>query len=331
MGEERDRTTAAGPQPRAAERERYLALNDRVFALYGEERFSEALALVEDDEAFLPGWRSRTAYWKACLQSLVGRPDDALETLQVGLAAGLWWRPDWLVTEHDLEPLWNRRGFQQVVAESERRQAAANAGRPKRPRVLLLPPSGRPRGLLVALHMYGATAEESAPQWSPATEDGFLVCVPESTVVQADGHPCWDDDLVASRDVALAVEEAMESQPIGEALVILAGASQGGMRAVEMTLRGRPVPARGFIGVVAGLADPDLVEQAGPAAARRGVRGWLLTGTVDAARQAVETLHAQLGEQEIPCRLDVLPDHGHTFPPDFPDRLRAALPSLTGG
>jgi predicted esterase len=330
VGEEWDRApTAAGAQPAAAERERYLALNDRVFALYGDERFSEALALVEEAEASLPGWRSRTGYWRACLQCLVGRPDDALETLQDGLRAGVWWRPDWLVTEHDLEPLWNRPGFQEVVAESERRQEAAGAGRPKRPKVLLFPPSGYPRGLLVALHMYGATAEESAPQWSPATEDGFLVCVPESTVVQADGHPCWDDDLAASRDVALAVEEASGSRSVADGTVILAGASQGGMRAVEMALRGRPVSATGFIGVAAGLADPDLVEQAGPGAAHRGLRGWLLTGTRDAARQAVETLHAQLGEEGIPCRLDVLPEQGHTFPPDFPDRLRAVLPSLS--
>jgi predicted esterase len=331
VGEEREGSAPAdraASGPSVEEHDRFLALNDRVFALYGEERFGEALALVEDAEPSLPGWRSRTTYWRACLECLVGRPDSALGALQWGLEAGLWWRPDWLVTDHDLEPLWNRAGFKEVVAESERRQHAANAHRPERPEVLLLPPNGEPRGLLVALHMYGTTARRSAPFWRPAAEDGYVVCLPESTTVQADGLPCWDDDTAADRDVALAIEGAKEAYALGGRPVVLAGASQGGVRAAEMALRGRPVASRAFIGVVSGLADPDLIEGTVGGAADRGLRAWLLTGQRDAARQAVETFHAQLSGHGIPCRLDVLDDLGHTFPDDFGERLRAVLPSL---
>jgi predicted esterase len=164
--------------------------------------------------------------------------------------------------------------------------------------------------------------------WRPATEDGFVVCLPESTTVQADGLPCWDDDVAADRDVALGVEEAMRAHEVAGRPVVLAGASQGGVRAAEMALRGRPVAARGFVGVVAGLADPDLIEGTAEAASERSLRAWLLTGERDAARQGVETFHAQLTGHGIPCRLDVVEDLGHTFPKDFEDRLRAILPTL---
>jgi predicted esterase len=328
VGEEREGAAPAGRAPSPEEHDRFLALNDRVFALYGDGRFGEALALVEEVEPSLPGWRSRTTYWRACLECVVGRPDAALGALQWGLEAGLWWRPDWLVTDHDLEPLWNRAGFKEVVAESERRQQAANARRPERPEVLLFPPSGEPRGLLVALHMYGTTAERSAPFWRPAAGAGFVVCLPESTTVQADGLPCWDDDTAADRDVALGIEEALRAHELAGRPVVIAGASQGGVRAAEMALRGRPIAASGVIGVVAGLADPDLIEGSAAAASGRGLRAWLLTGEQDAARQAVETFHAQLTGHGIPCRLDVVKGLGHTFPRDFEDRLRAVLPSL---
>lgn len=319
MQEERERI--------ADERERFLAVNDRVFALYGEGRLPEALAVVEETSAELPGWRSRTIYWRACLLSLLGRPDEAMAALRSGLDAGLWWRPDWLTTDQDLEPLWDLPEFAEIVSASERGQAAANSGRSERPEIRMFRPSGEPRGLLVALHMYGVTAGESAPHWQPATEEGFVVAVPESTTAQADGRPCWDDDETASRDVAWAIEEARAQAP-GVDDLILAGASQGGMRAIEMALRGEPGNARAFIGVVAGLADLDLLEQTAEAAARRGVRGWLLTGDHDAAQQAVELLHAQLSGAGIACRLDVIPGLGHTFPQDFEDRLKAALPFL---
>jgi predicted esterase len=328
VGEERERAAPAGRAPSAEEHDRFLALNDRVFALYGDGRFGEALALVEEAEPSLPGWRSRTTYWRACLECVLGRPDAALGALQWGLEGGVWWRPDWLVTDHDLEPLWNRAGFKEVVAESERRQQAANADRPRRPKVLLFPSRGEPRGLLVALHMYGATADRSAPLWRPAADAGFVVCLPESTTVQADGLPCWDDDVATDRDVALGIEEAMQAHEVTGRPVVLAGASQGGVRAAEMALRGRPVAAGAFIGIVAGLADPDLIEGTAEAASERGLRAWLLTGERDAARQGVETFHAQLSGYGIPCRLDVVEDLGHTFPNDFEDRLRAVLPAL---
>jgi predicted esterase len=312
----------------ADERERYLALNDRVFALYGEGRLAEALDAVDEESAALPGWRSRTTYWRASLLSSLGRPDESLAALRSGLDAGLWWRPDWLTTDHDLEPLWDLPDFAEIVSRSERRQAAANAGGPERPEVRVFPTAGEARGLLVALHMYGVTADESAPYWRPATEQGLTVAIAESTWIQADGRPCWDDDEAARRDVALAVEEARAVASGGD--LILAGASQGGMRAIEMTLRGEAGNARAFIGVVAGLADLDLLEETGRAAARRGVRGWLLTGDRDAAQQAVELLHAQLNGAGLSCRLDVIPGLGHTFPHDFGDRLKAALPFLLG-
>jgi dienelactone hydrolase len=314
----------------ADERERFLALNDRVFALYGEGRLAEALHVVDEESDGLPRWRSRTTYWRACLLGALGRPDESLAALRSGLDAGLWWRPDWLTTDQDLEPLWDLSDFAEIVSSSERRQAAANTGRPERPEVRIFPPAGEPRGLLVALHMYGVTADESASYWRAATEEGLAVAVPESTRIQADGLPCWDDEEAVRRDVALAIEEARTLTPGADDL-ILAGASQGGMRAIEMTLRGEPGNARAFIGVVAGLADLDLLEETARAAARRGVRGWLLTGDRDAAQQAVELLHAQLRDAGLDCRIDVIPGLGHTFPQDFGVRLKAALPFLAGG
>jgi dienelactone hydrolase len=313
----------------ADEHERFLALNDRVFDLYGEGRLAEALDVVEETAQTLPGWRSRTIYWQAVLLSLVGRPKEAIEALRRGIDTGLWWRPDWLTTDQDLEPLWDLPEFAEIVSASEVRQTAANAVRRERPEVLVAAPVGQPRGVLVALPMYGATAEESAPHWRPASAEGLVVAVAESTTIQADGKPCWDDDRAAYRDVQLAVEEARAVAP-GVGDLVLVGASQGGMRAIEMTLRGEPVNARAFIGVVAALADPDLLEETAEAAAKRGVRGWLLTGDRDAAQQAVELLHVQLRDAGMDCRLDVIPGLGHTFPGDFEDRLRKALPFLLG-
>jgi acetyl esterase/lipase len=309
------------------ERERFLALSDRVYALYGEGRLAEALALVEGSEPKVPGWRSRTVYWKACLLSALGRPAEAMAALRKGLEAGLWWRPDWLTTDHDLEPLWDEAGYGEIIEESERRQLAANASRPERPEVLLFAPQAPPRGLVVALHMYGVTAAESAPYWRPATELGFALALPESTRIQAEGRPCWDDDDAAPGAVGAAVEEARVRYPF-EGPVILGGASQGGMRAVEMALRGKPVEARAFIGVVAAVADPDLMEDTARDAADRGVRGWLITGDSDAARQGVELLHAQLSAAGVECRLDVIPGLGHTFPGDFGRHLADVLPWL---
>lgn len=304
-------------------------LRERVFALYAERRFVEMRGLLDGAAERFPSRRSAITYWKACIDSLLGDPTQALQRLRRGAEEGLFWPENALHTDPDLTAVRSLPGFEEMVESVRRSAERANMNRPERPEVLLFAPEAEPvRGLLIALHMYNRTAAESAPYWRSATEIGLVVVVPESTQVSGDGEPAWTNAAMTARDLRLARQEALSRFPEGGLATVIGGASQGGGRAAAIALTGDPFDCRGLVGVVSAYPDLPDVPAAAQVAAGRGLRAYLLTGDQDGTRDQVEHFHADLTAGGVETELDVVPGLGHDFPDDFPERLRRAVTNI---
>ena len=306
-------------------------LQERVFALYSDRQYEELHAILEGAVERFPKWRSRITYWQACVDSLLGEPERALERLRRGTDEGMFWPENSLHTDPDLTAARTLDGYDQMMEAVRRSAERANSRRPERPEVLLFAPeSGSVRGLLIGLHMYARSAAESARHWRPATEEGLVVAVPESTQIGGDGEPAWADPAVTARDVLLAREEALNRHPDAAAATILGGASQGGGRAAAIALTGDPFFCRGLVAVVSAYPDVPDVASAARDAGAGGLRAYLLTGDRDSTRDQVQHLYADLVAGGVQAKQEVVPDLGHEFPNDFPERLRRAVVFILG-
>jgi predicted esterase len=306
-------------------------LQERVFALYAEQWFGEIGELLNGAVKRFPKWRSRITYWQACVDSLLGDPEQAVERLRRGAEDGMFWPENSLHTDPDLAAARGLTSFEEVLGVVRRSSKLANENRPERPEVLLFAPEAEPvRGLLIGLHMYARSAEESASYWRSATDMGLVVALPESTQVGGDGEPAWTDAAVTARDVRLAREEALDRYPEAAAATILGGASQGGGRAAAIALTGDPFPCRGLVAVVSAYPDVPDVASAARDAGAGGLRAYLFTGDRDTTRDQVEHLYADLLAGGVQAKQEVVPDLGHEFPDDFPERLRRAVVFILG-
>ena len=78
-------------------------LATQMFEHYGTGDLHSALAVAESASRQYPEKVTKTAYWKACILSLMRRPDEAVCALERGLSEGAWWAEPTLLHDPDLE------------------------------------------------------------------------------------------------------------------------------------------------------------------------------------------------------------------------------------
>jgi predicted esterase len=298
--------------------------------LCGEGAYAEAYALVTREAGRFPDWAQGSYYnWRMCTACLMGERDLALGIFEEALAAGHWYDEVGLREDTDLAALQGLPEFQRLVAISlERRdQALAQA----QPLLQIFEPQGRaqPYPLLLALHGNHSNLAESARYWRLAVEHGWLVAAPQSSQVMGRGTYGWNDRDWAVREIEGHLAAVRERYALDPARFVVAGFSMGGGRAAWLALSGT-LPARGFIGVGAYLTELDSLIPMMEAG--RGLRAYLVASQRDETCYAIaQKLSALLLAQGIPCALELHPDLGHDFPPEFERSLVAALEFVTQG
>ena len=311
----------AAPGPTPAEQTRYDALSDEVVTLYSLGRYDQALERLAADSAGLEHWTADLAHLTACLQSVAGRPEEALATLRLALDQGDWWSRRILVEDDDLAAVRALPAFDALVREAEARAAAFNASAPLEPPVLLRPARAA-RGVAVVLHGSGQRAGPTAGTWSAATAEGYAVLAVASSQRSTPTHTSWPDQGTAARDVRHALTFLDDDL---RALPLLAGGfSAGGRAALLWALTAEPVPVARLL-VVA----PAVVPEQLPAEPADRVPGLVLLGADDGFAGPVQAMAGRL--EAAGLRLETVDGLEHRYPDDFAARLVAELDQVTPG
>jgi predicted esterase len=107
--------------------------------------------------------------------------------------------------------------------------------------------------------------------------------------------------------------------------IVVAGFSMGGGLATWLALS-QVVPARGWVGVNAFLPDVESVLPLIELSHGQGLRAYLVASQRDATCYAIaQRLARMLPPRDIPCELELHPDLGHNFPPEFEHSLIKGL------
>jgi predicted esterase len=302
------------------------------YRLCGDGDYAAAYALVTREMGRFPAWAQSSYYnWRMCSACLIGEPDLALRIFEEALAAGHWYDEAGLREDADLATLQGRSEFERLVAISLGRREAALAS--AKPELKVFEPAEvvAPLPLLIALHGNQSNLAESAERWQPATERGWLVAAPQSSQPMGPGVFGWNDREWAVREVERHYAALREQYAIDHERVVVAGFSMGGGLAIWLALSGA-LPARGFVGVGAFLPTIESIAQLLEAGGGRGKRAYLVASQRDVAcYEIARTLAQLLPRNGVPCELELHPDLGHDFPPEFERGLLTALEFLTRG
>jgi hypothetical protein len=323
-------TTDDGPPP---DHEQYSDLLGRVFPLYQDQRYADALAHVRAAAGDLPALRSDTAHLAACLLALDGRPDEALAELRSAYDDGGWWGRPLLEEDDDLAALKTLDGFAGLVDASDDRCRASQEAADE---MVVIGDVDEARAVLVALHGANGDGPRAAAIWQPLASHDVLLAAPTSSRRTTPSHRTWSDGASDWRDIRQVA--TLLADPAR--LLIVGGMSAGGRQALQWIISPRELTASGevvlsvelvpsaFLVVCPAIGVSRLDRAAIPAAAARGARGHAVLGAEDGgtepALEALELLRAE----GIDVSIDVVEGLGHNYPVDFVERVAPVLTKL---
>jgi predicted esterase len=301
----------------------------RVIQLHEAGEYAEAYDFVTLEASNFPEEVGYTDFWRACLAALLGRTETALQILQDWVATGNWVTERRMRDEPDLQSLNGLPEYEAIVVICRERHRAAEAqGAPKL--ITLLPEQqAQSYPLLLVLHGNNGNAQATVSHWLPAVARGWILAVPQSSQLSMPDAYVWSDRERATREIQGHYAALTQEYPINTGNVIVGGFSMGAGLAIRLTMNGA-IPACGFISVGPYIPDVDTLEPYLTASKDRGLRGVIIVGDQD--KHCYDTslkVNEMLKAQDIPCKLEVYPNMGHDFPPDFEQKLEEAIAFIT--
>jgi dienelactone hydrolase len=297
----------------------FQEVTEQLIQLYSQGKYAEAEQMIRQQADRFSEQAARTTYWRMCLLSLSGRPDDVMTVFRQGLDSGLWWRND-VFNDGDLDPVRDLPEFQHMVAESQKKYEEGRASI-ERDYAVLVPgePAAGPYPVVIALHGRNGNKESNRAEWETARHKGWLVILTQSTQPLFPGSYCWDDPAQAMNDLRFYHDEVSRDYSLDPQRIVIAGFSQGSGMAIYAALKGN-LAVRGFIGIGTWWADAS--ELAGE---RKDIRGYFITGEKDHTIDRAREIHNVLRTNNVQFIEEVQADIGHEFPADFGSSFDKAI------
>lgn len=299
---------------------RFIDFQKKLFARFSEKNFPMVHTLIRQAEVEFPERLEKIQFWKACVFSLEGKPEQAIEALQNGLEQGIWWNPLVLKNDPDLKTLQEREDFKNILRQCEeifQKQTALS-----KPELYVYGNDLADIGIY-SLHWRGSNVPDFAPYWlNEVVLEKFYFGFPQSSQVWGYNSYCWDHQETATKEVINMYEKFKQGAKGNK--VILAGASQGGKLALKLALEGT-IAVEGCIAVIPAINNVDEFKEILQQNPNRFLKCSIVTGDEDYFYGKQLELVELFNQYGLSVKLFVKKGLGHFFPDDFIELLQEAV------
>jgi acetyl esterase/lipase/ketosteroid isomerase-like protein len=309
----------------------YDEMRGVVVDLFGQKRYAEAAAILAGAVPRYPDRVLANTFNLALMYASLGNREEAVRALEDGHRRGVFYGK-WTFEGAHWDTLRAFDGFRSLLARNE--ELIAEAQKSSAMKLEVAVPEGYQPGrrypLFIALHGGGENLAQFRPRWtSPRLRGQFIVAyVQSSQVAGMDGYH-WQDDAITRRELEAAYREIVAKYSVDPSHVLLGGFSSGGYGTLVTLFEGT-LPASGFVILCPEVPD-DPSRAALDGAARRGIRGTLLTTEQDGRLKRQEEYVSGLAAHGLSVRFIVTPKTGHWYPDDLESKIDEALAHILSG
>ncbi|MGH0426896.1 DUF3089 domain-containing protein [Bacillus pretiosus] len=305
-------------------RERFVALQNELFRLFGKGEFDAIYRCIDEAEREFPERIDKTSFWKACAYSVEGKGEEAIAILNGAMQKGIWWNPHTLMYDEDLKVLQDKADFKVIVKKCEeifkKQQLTAD---PK----LFTYGNEKAKAGLFSLHWRGSNIDDFAPYWcEEEILHEYILGFSQSSQIHGMKSYSWDNHEIAIKDVMKTFNDFVNKYNLED--IIIAGASQGGNIAIELVLKNM-LATQKFIAVIPAIRDVKAIESIVVSNDITNVEGCIVTGDKDLFYENTLQLMSMFEEYNVNCKLIVREGLGHLFPADFTQILKNIMEEWT--
>ncbi|MGG5252508.1 DUF3089 domain-containing protein [Neobacillus sp. SM06] len=303
---------------------KFVELQKALFRLVENENLAAAYSLLEKAQQEFPEKLAQTTFWKACFFASQDQAETAIKVLNEGIQQGVWWHPTTFIQDPDLKGLQNRKEFQMIVKKCE---ALFEREKKSSKSHLFIFGNNHSETAIFSLHWKASNVKDFAPYWlNDHMVKNYFFGFPQSSQVYGYHSYCWDNQVIAYKEIALAFKEFQKKNNAKH--TILAGASQGGKLSIELSLSNTLSNIKGFIAVIPAIKDVSSIESLLKEKRFENVKGCIITGDQDPFYQKTLELRPIFKVHNIPCKFIVLEGLGHFFPSNFPELMKEAVEDI---
>lgn len=305
----------------------FVKIQKNAVNLVQEEQLEESQLLLEAAKIKFPERLDRIGHWKAGIFMLQGKRREAISELKEVVNRGLWWNPEILMNDEELEPLKGSREFNEII-----NRCAEMYDKDKESISASLQVEGNPQAntAIYSLHWKGSNAKDFASQWSdPEILSSYLMGFVQSSQLFSFNSYIWDEWDVVEKDVSKVFHEFHETYHLKEKVNIISGTSQGGKAAIELILKNKFLGFKGFIALVPSFTDCEDIKSILQDNLETNVRGCVITGDQDPFYDQTVKVVNELNENGVSCKLIINKEMGHELPHDFAHQIHEAVAFIT--
>lgn len=297
----------------------YIKLLNQAIALYMEERYQEAIDLLNRHGRKVNGNMAQIYNFQYAMTARGGQPNLAMAILQEAVDEGYWYSPDYLRSDDDLEPLRRLDAFDEVVETCARREEEARRNAAPCLKVI----SEKGGAMVVALHGDQESNAISEPYWRPAADAGSIVALAQSSTESFSDAYVWDDSGKGAAELELHLSSLRERFGVPPERTVLAGFSAGCSVILQAVLD-RQADAATLLLVAPWL--PQLEEWAPRLEVLKGTKVRIVVGDRDEdCLEGSKRLASLLASLGVDHHLRVIEGMEHDYPDDLRDDIAAVL------
>lgn len=306
----------------------FLELENKVDELYGKDKYTEALDMLDEGMKGLPKselekYKGVIKHKKALYYIFMEKYEESLSILEDLVNDNFLCGP-WLIDripfKEDIR-VENLIKKNNILLGKEKEKAKVRC-------VIHIPKDyskDNKYPLFIALHGGGGNIEEFSYEWKPnyLLERGFIVMYVQSSQVSWQDHYNWNDTLASRDNVEISYDKVLEEYSIDEENVIISGFCGGAIPTVDIGL-GEILPIKGFIGLCPYKPETFSVESV-ESAFEKGVKGVFIEGELRIPMEEQEEMTRVFDEVGFQYEFYINKGIGVSVPKDFDDKLELAL------